>query len=69
MPYEPFVFVGQPLDNLSQVHSQVQLCQPVDPILDELAEAEFLFDIPEDRLPSRTIKLPQLHSLANDIVS
>lgn len=54
---------------LSQVHSHVQLSRPVDPIFDELAEAVFSFENTEDRLLSRTIKVPQLQSLANDILS
>ena len=53
----------------SQVHSHVQLSRPVDPIFDELAEAVFSFENTEDRLLSRTIKVPQLQSLVNDILS
>lgn len=57
------------LTNSSQVHSHVQLSQPVDPIFDELAEAVFSFENTEDRLLSRTIKVPQLQSLVNSILS
>ncbi len=57
------------LTNSSQVHSHVQLSRPVDLIFDELAEAVFLFENTEDRLLSRSIKVPQLQSLANDILS
>ncbi|KAF4636114.1 hypothetical protein G7Y89_g1971 [Cudoniella acicularis] len=51
------------------VHSHVQLSRPVDPIFGELAEAVFPFENTEDRLLSRTIKVPQLQSLVNDILS
>lgn len=57
------------LTTLFQVHSHVQLSQPVDPIFDELAEAALSFENPEDRLLSRTIRVPQLQSLANDVLS
>lgn len=57
------------LTNSPQVHSHVQLSRPVDPIFDELAEAVFSFENTEDRLLSRTIKVPQLQSLVNDILS
>ncbi|KAH8657124.1 C6 zinc finger protein [Tricladium varicosporioides] len=51
------------------VHSHVQLSRPVDPIFNELSGAVLSFENAEDRLISRTIKVPQLQSLANDILS
>lgn len=60
---------GHLLTNSSQVHSHVQGSQPVDPIFDELAEAVSSFENTEDRLLSRTIKVPHLQSLFNRIIS
>ncbi|KAH8814807.1 C6 zinc finger protein [Xylogone sp. PMI_703] len=51
------------------VHSHVQLSQPVDPVFHEFAGSVLSFENTEDRLLSRTIKLPQLQSLANEILS
>ncbi|KAG9232228.1 C6 zinc finger protein [Amylocarpus encephaloides] len=51
------------------VHSHIQLSRPADPIFDELAEAVISYENTEDRLLSMTIRVPQLQSLASDILS
>lgn len=59
---------AEKLTQLLQFHSHCQLSQPVDPIFGELTEAVLSFENTEDRLLSRTIKVPQLQSLANDVL-
>lgn len=51
------------------MHSHTQLSRPVDPIFHELKESVHSFENTEDKLISKTIKVPQLQSLANDILS
>jgi hypothetical protein len=62
-------FLTSLLIHSSQVQSHVQISRPVDPIFNELAEAVFSFENTEDRLLSRTMRLPQLQSLVNNILS
>lgn len=53
----------------SQIHSHCQMSRPVDPIFDDLTEAVLSFENTEDRLLSRTIRVPQLQSLVNGLLS
>lgn len=47
----------------------MQISRPLDPIFVELAESISSYENAEDRLLSRTIHIPELQSLANDVLS
>jgi len=57
------------LTQKSQIQSHLQISQPIDPIFDEYSEILLPYENIEDRLLTKTMRIPKLQSLTNSLLS